>query len=218
MAKRVNPPLFLLVLLAAVLPSCGPSGQVDIVTQPDKRGPLEVTTAGLPTGAIGQPYKAQLTASGGVRPYTWSVPFGELPPGLSLNPTSGAVTGTPTRVENYSFTVRVADSTLLQQQTAMAILDASIAAPPVVITTDGVPDGITGQAYAAQFAATGGTPPYVWSVVEGLLAPDLTLDSATGILSGIPSLEGNYSFTIQVTDSATPAATARLAVRPRSPR
>lgn len=135
-----------------------------------------------------------------------------------MNPTTGLVSGTPTQALDYSVTVRVVDSTLLQQQTAMALLDASVQAPPLTITTEGVPNGVAGQPYSMQFIATGGTPPYAWSVVEGLLPPDLSLDPATGILSGIPSLVGDYSFTIQVTDSAAPAAAARLSVQSPSPR
>lgn len=212
MTKKVTPPVWLLSLLAASVSSCGTAGRVEVVTPPQNLVPLEVTTKGLPQGTVGQPYTAQLTASGGARPYTWSVPFAELPPGLTLNPTTGLVSGTPTQAQENSVTVRVADSTLLQQQTALALLDASIVTPPLVITTEGVPNGIAGQPYAVQFAASGGTPPYAWSVVEGLLPPDLALDAATGILSGIPSLVGDYSFTIQVTDSASPPASARLSV------
>ncbi len=218
MPKKVTPPLWLLPVLAAFLSSCGTAGKVEIVTPPQNLVPLEVTTKGLPQGTVGQPYSAQLTATGGATPYTWSAPFGELPPGLTLNPTTGLVSGTPTQAQDYSVTVRVADSTLAQQHTALALLDASIVTPPLVFTTEGVPNGVAGQPYTVHFTAFGGTSPYTWSVVEGLLPPDLTLDSATGILSGIPSLVGDYSFTIQVTDSATPATSARLSVLSPSPR
>lgn len=218
MIKKVTPPPVLLALLTVFLSSCGTGGKIEVVAQPQNLGPLEIATRGLPHGTIGQPYHAQLSARGGAKPYTWSVPFGELPPGLTLNPTSGLVTGTPTQAADYSITVRVVDSTLLQQETAMALLDAPVEAPQLTITTEGVPNGIAGQPYAVQFTATGGTPPYVWSVVEGLLPPDLSLDPSTGVLSGIPSLVGDYSFTIQVADSATPAAAARLSVHSPSPR
>ena len=218
MRKKATPPPWLLSLFAAFLSSCGTAGRVEVATSPQKLGPLEVTTRGLPQGIVGQPYSSQLTATGGARPYTWSVPFGELPPGLTLNPTTGLVSGTPTQAQDYSVTVRVADSTLLQQQSDLALLDASVVAPPLAISTESLPNGITGEPYAMQFAASGGTPPYAWSVVEGLLPPDLTLDAVTGILSGIPSLVGDYSFTIEVADSATPAAVARLSVHPPSPR
>ena len=53
---------------------------------------------------------AALTASGGTLPYSWGIASGSLPPGLSLNPTSGAITGTPTNTGAYVFTVRVWDS------------------------------------------------------------------------------------------------------------
>jgi len=202
----------LLALLTVFLSSCGTGGKIEVVTPPQNLVPLKVTTQTLPRGTVGQAYQAQLSAQGGARPYTWTIPFAELPPGLTLNTTTGLVSGTPAQAADYSFTVRVADSTLLQQQTAMAMLDASIVTPPLVITTEGVPNAIAGQPYGVQFTATGGTPPYAWSAVEGLLPPDLSLDPSTGTLSGIPSLVGDYSFTIQVADSATPAAAARLSV------
>ena len=218
MRKKVTPPPWLLLLLAALLSSCGTAGRVEVATSPQNLVPLEVTTRGLPQGTVGQSYSAQLTATGGAKPYTWSVPFGELPPGLTLDPSTGLVSGTPTQVQDYSVTVRVADSTLLQQQTDLALLDASIVAPPLVITTEVVPNGIAGQPYAVQFAASGGTPPYAWSVVEGLVPPDLILDPAAGVLSGTPTFVGDYTFTIEVSDSATPASVARLSVQSPSPR
>lgn len=218
MRKKDTPPPWLLLLLTPFLSSCGTAGKVEIVTPSQNLAPLTVTNKGLPQGTVGQSYSAQLTATGGAKPYTWSVPFGELPPGLTLDPSTGLVSGTPTQAQDYSVTVRVADSTLLQQQTDLALLDASIVAPPLVITTEGVPNGIAGQPYAMQFAASGGTPPYFWSVVDGLLPPDLVLDPTTGILSGRPTSVGDYSFTIEVSDSAAPAATASLIVHPPSSR
>jgi hypothetical protein len=216
MLEKVTPSAWLFLLLGAFLSSCGAGGKVELGTS-EYRGPLEVTTQSLPPGAVGRPYQAQLTARGGAKPYTWSLPFAELPPGLSLNPATGLIKGTPTRAANYSFTVRVTDSTLLEQQTALALVEAPIEVLPLVIETASVPNGAQGRDYAMQFTASGGTPPYVWSVVEGLLPPDLSLDPATGILSGIPTLVGDYSFTLQVTDSATPPASANLRVRSSRP-
>jgi hypothetical protein len=72
-------------------------------------GPLTVLTADLPPGVLGQPYAAQLQATGGVAPYTWAVTAGTLPPGLSLA-SSGAVTGTLTGSGDYPFTATVTDS------------------------------------------------------------------------------------------------------------
>ena len=72
--------------------------------------PLSVQNTSLPNGLVGNAYNLTLDGVGGVAPYTWSVTQGALPGGLSLNPTSGAITGTPTNSGTYPFTVHVTDS------------------------------------------------------------------------------------------------------------
>ena len=77
--------------------------------------PLVISTQSLPGGTIGVPYSATLGATGGTTPYTWSVTNGLLPSGLSLNSATGAITGTPTVVGTFNFTVQVADAGSPQQ-------------------------------------------------------------------------------------------------------
>jgi hypothetical protein len=72
--------------------------------------PLSVLNTSLPNGLVGNPYSLTLDGVGGVIPYTWSVSQGTLPGGLSLNPTSGAISGTPTNSGTYDFTIHVFDS------------------------------------------------------------------------------------------------------------
>lgn len=71
---------------------------------------LAITTTTLPSGSIGTAYSTTLAASGGVTPYSWSVTSGSLPAGLSLNQTSGVISGTPTTVETSTFTITVSDA------------------------------------------------------------------------------------------------------------
>jgi hypothetical protein len=67
--------------------------------------------ANLPEGEVGEAYDGGLTGSGGTPPYTWSiVPPDALPPGLSLNTSTGAISGTPTTSGTYSFTAGLIDS------------------------------------------------------------------------------------------------------------
>ena len=56
----------------------------------------------LPNGAINAAYSATLAATGGTLPYTWSILAGSIPPGLTLNPNTGAITGTPTAIGTFS--------------------------------------------------------------------------------------------------------------------
>lgn len=73
--------------------------------------PLAITSpATLPDGVQGQAYATQLDAAGGVTPYTWAVVAGVLPAGLALDPTTGAITGTPSEGGVFSFTVQVTDA------------------------------------------------------------------------------------------------------------
>ena len=90
---------------------------------------LQITTASLPGGFLGAPYSQTLQASGGITPYTWSITSGTLPTGLTLNPLTGAITGTPTAAGLQSFTVKVTDSSLPTAQTASANLSIDIAEP-----------------------------------------------------------------------------------------
>jgi len=64
----------------------------------------------LPNGTINGYYKQSLSVSGGVPSFTWAIISGALPTGLTLNPTTGAITGKPTASGNFNFTVRVKDS------------------------------------------------------------------------------------------------------------
>jgi fibronectin type 3 domain-containing protein len=57
-------------------------------------------------------------------------------------------------------------------------------------------------------AATGGLPPYTWSVIQGSLPAGLTLDANSGVISGTPTAPGTFNFTMQVSDSESPPATA----------
>jgi len=71
---------------------------------------LTIPTTALPGATVGSPYSAAVVANGGSTPYAWTVVSGALPAGLSLNGTSGAITGTPSASGTFSFTARVTDS------------------------------------------------------------------------------------------------------------
>jgi len=74
----------------------------------------QITTTTFPNGTVGQPYSQTLQATGGTPPYSWSITNGNLPNGLSLNESSGEISGTPTADGTFNFTAQVEDS---EQQT-----------------------------------------------------------------------------------------------------
>ena len=177
--------------------------------------PLSVTTTSLPGGTVGQAYSQSVTATGGKSPYAWSVTAGSLPPGVTLNASTGAVTGTPTSSGTFNFTVQASDSGN-PVRTATKALSISVVAQLVVNTTS-LPGGTVGQAYSQTLSASGGTPPYAWSLASGSLPPGLNLAASTGVVSGTPTTAGTYSFTAQVTDGAQTATKAlSIAVSPAS--
>lgn len=71
--------------------------------------PVITSVDPLPSGMIGKPYGISLSANG-ASPFTWSIPSGTLPPGLSLAPSTGIISGTPTAAATNTFTARVTDS------------------------------------------------------------------------------------------------------------
>jgi Putative Ig domain len=178
------------------------SATVTITVQPH---PSIVTTS-LPAGSINGAYSATVAASGGVAPFTWSLASGALPGGLTLgSSTSDTVTisGTPTAQGTFTFTVQVTDSTGATAISGSLTITVSNLA---ITTTSPLPTGTAGASYSAQFAASGGTAPYQWSVATGSTLPaGLTL-SASGLLSGTPTTQATSTFGITVTDSETPAA------------
>jgi hypothetical protein len=170
---------------------------------------LAVATSSLPNGRVASAYSATLSATGGVAPYAWSIASGGLPPGLSLDGATGAIAGTPTTAGTFGFTVLVTDaqSPADSATKALSITVDAQTVPPLDITTASLPNAKRNRAYSATLAATGGAPPYTWSIASGALPPGLTLNAATGAISGRPTTVGTYAFTVQARDSQSPQAT-----------
>jgi sugar lactone lactonase YvrE len=87
-----------------------------------------------------------------------------------------------------------------------------IAVAMSIVTTSPLPQGAVGVAYSQALIASGGAPPYIWSVTAGALPSGLALGGASGTLSGTPATPGAYTFTAQVTDTASATASATFAV------
>ena len=104
------------------------SGVTGSTTLTVQAAPLAITTDSLPNGTLNVAYSATLAASGGTLPYTWSISDGALPGGLTLNASTGAITGTPT-TEAFNFTAQASDSSNPVQSPTKA-LSITVAAAP----------------------------------------------------------------------------------------
>ncbi|HET7150065.1 MAG TPA: putative Ig domain-containing protein [Candidatus Acidoferrum sp.] len=169
---------------------------------------LSITTTSLASGTVNTTYSQQLqTNGGGIAPITWSITLGSLPPGLTLNASTGVISGTPTTATGspFNFTVQAADSGT-PQQTATQALSISIATAPLSVATTGLPNGIQGQAYSATLQSAGGNPPVTWSISAGSLPSWASLNTSTGAITGTPNATGTTTFTAKATDSTTPTA------------
>ena len=88
---------------------------------------LQISPGAMPNGQVGVPFQTTITGNGGVSPYLWTV-TGALPAGLTLNPSSGAITGTPTLTGTSTFTLGLTDSTGQRAQKSSSITVAAAAA------------------------------------------------------------------------------------------
>jgi large repetitive protein len=164
---------------------------------------IVVNPAALPSGTAGQAYTATLSASGAVGPYSFSLTGGTLPAGVSLSPT-GQLSGTPTASGSFPITVGVRDA---NGQTGSVGLTLNVGIPTLTIAPATLPGAFQGIAYSQALTVSGGIAPYSFTVSSGALPAGLTLNTASGLISGTPSGFGQASFAITVTDSTggTPA-------------
>ena len=169
--------------------------------------PLTIATPAPGSATVGAAYSQNLIATGGSAPYSWSITSGSLPSGLSLNPTSGSLSGTPT-VSGTSTVVATVRDSGNPSQTNGALIKFVIAPPPLKILSSSLAPASCGKQYSQVLQATGGAPGYKWSISSGKLPPGLNLDQTSGTISGTPTSTGAVAFTAAVNDSSSPALAA----------
>jgi len=174
---------------------------------------IVIAPASPPPGTVTYPYPGfGFSASGGSPPYTWKA-SGALPPGLTFG-SDGTVSGTPTQVGTFSFSVTATDSAQTPASSPPLAAQITIGVPPPLMpnSTPTAPAAVVGTPYGPfSFGATGGYLPLKWSLTAGSLPPGLTLAN-DGSLTGTPTSAGNFKFTVTVTDSASPPVSQPLPV------
>jgi hypothetical protein len=162
-----------------------------------------VATCPTLTGQAGVSYSSTVSAAGGIAPYSYSLASGSLPAGLSMT-AAGALAGTPSAAGSFPLTFRVADSTG-QAATVACTLAVAPAVPTVVCPATLAQVSV---AYSSGLVGSGGAPPYRYLLASGSLPAGLSLDAATGSISGVPTTLSAASFVARVVDSrGTPAGT-----------
>ena len=167
------------------------------VKQPAPPAP-EITSAGTATATVGQAFSYQITATNNPTAYA----VANQQPGLSLNKTTGLISGTSTGpVGTYTLTLKAANAGGTGEKT----LTLTIMGAPV-ITSAGTATATIGKAFSYQIVAT--NDPTNYAVVNQ--QPGLTLNHATGLISGKPTGKaGTYSLTLKA-GNATGTGTKTL--------
>jgi len=147
-------------------------------------------------GTIGAAYSSGLTASGGKAPLTWSISVGTLPAGLSINSSTGVISGTPTTAATSNFTVRAVDAL-----GSVGTLATSMTVYAAVSLSGTLASATVGAAYSSGLAASGGKAPLVWSISAGALPSGLSINSSTGVISGTPTTAATSNFTVRAVDA-----------------
>lgn len=147
---------------------------------------------------VGLAYRFAPQATGGKAGYTWSVD-GALPAGLTMDSTSGEISGTPAAAGTSALKLTVKDSLGLT-----STVDFSLnVAPRLLVTKRPLLAAKVGSPYRATLRATGGVTPRSWRILggrPGLLPKGLKLNPRTGQITGTPRQAGTFRLRIQVAD------------------
>ena len=159
-------------------------------------------------------FNATVVPNGGPMGYLSLWPDTVEPPVVStLNAYDGAVTSNMAVVPTLNGYVDAfaSNSTHL----LMDIFSYFATILPLRIVTATLPAGTVNHPYSTTLVGGGGVPPYQWTMLSGSLPPGLNLNSGSGVISGVPTMTGDYGFSVLVNDSQSPpiSTSAQLAIR-----
>lgn len=178
---------------------------------------LKITTTSLPEGTTGAAYTVTFSSEGGLPQRSWYI-YGSMPRGLAINRETATISGVPEEPGTFDLSVAVADMHDHYSRAYTIVVTPG----PLSVETTAVADAYLGWDYITELKAKGGTPSpntprFQWALAAGSLPPGMELRN-DGTLTGRPTAVGTHSFTVQVTDAATPAQVATgvvtMTVRP----
>jgi len=159
---------------------------------------ITVTSPANNTGTAGVAFSEQFTQAGGVGTITWSVTVGSLPSGITLNPSTGVLSGTTNVAGVFPITVTATDQNGCTGSSSTYNL--TINCQTITVTNPGVNTGTVNAAFSQTFLVSGILGTVTWSET-GPLPAGVTLDSSTGVLSGTPTQPGTFPITVKATDT-----------------
>ncbi|MEZ5404533.1 MAG: putative Ig domain-containing protein [Bryobacteraceae bacterium] len=161
-------------------------------------GPPQIFTSSLPGGQIGGSYTTELAGACSVTPCTWSIPVGTLPAGLTLNSSTGVISGVPIAAATSNFTVRLTDAASAFADKAFSI-SVSGDQPVSVNHLSGSFDLTLNTVATVVFNATGGSGNYTWALDDPATLPE-GLEFDSGLISGAARRIGNFAILVRATD------------------
>lgn len=170
--------------------------------------PLSITPDSLKNVCRTVSYSGTINVTGGALPYRYAVTEGSLPAGLMLNGDTGEITGITSLPDGYSttFTVTVTDGgsppASVAKQLALFVLEPPTQLLPLNLATTAAGQGTKDVPYSQSLTVEGGAYPYTFKVLSGSLPAGVSLNAASGVISGVPTTVGAVTFMVGVTDGA----------------
>ena len=165
---------------------------------------LTVNPTTAPAATRGVAYTVTFASPNAIGSKTWSRLSGTFPTGLTLNASTGVLSGTPTATGTFSFTMKVQDA---NGNVGTRAYSVTVSAAVGTISPASLSSGTVGTAYSVQFSVNLPGTVKTWSKQSGTFPTGLSISSSTGVLSGTPSAAGTYSFVVRVVDNFGNAAT-----------
>ncbi len=220
--KVPNPATVTITSVSEADPSQSAAALVTVMASP-----MSIATTSLASGEVGLAYNATLVATGGTAPYTWALTNGALPANLSLNASTGVISGTPKQaVTGLALTFQVTDSgNPAQIQSVPLSLTITPAALVSIAVTPALPSlaaGLTQQFTATGTYSDGSTQNLTNSVTWASGTPAAATINSAGLVSTlklgtslISATSGAVSGSTTLT--VTAATLSSIAVTPALP-